>query len=63
MSSNEIETIDVNGSCAQSKDPHVACAGILDRGTLVVILQILSLVRQESGLAKRVRSLWQSAIY
>ena len=24
MSSNEIETIDVNGSCAQSKDPH-AC--------------------------------------
>ena len=63
MSSNEIETIDVNGSCAQSKDPHVACTGILDRGTLVVILQILSLVRQESGLAKRVRSLWQSAIY
>ena len=39
----------------QSKDPHPA--GILDRGTLVVIMQILVLVREESGLAKRIRSL------
>ena len=44
----------------QSKDPHPAV--ILDRGTLVVIMQILVLVREESGLAKRIRSLW-SAVY
>ena len=37
-------------------------AGVLDRGILVVIMRILSLVREESGLAKRVRSLW-TAIY
>ena len=48
------------GPDSQSKDPHLA--GVLDRGTLVVIMQILSLVREESGLAKRIRSLW-SAIY
>ena len=40
----------------QSKDP--CPAGVLDRGTLVVIMQIKSLVREESGLAKRMRSLW-----
>ena len=43
----------------QSKDPHPA--GVLDIGTLVV-MRILSLVREENGLAKRLRSLW-SAIY
>ena len=43
-----------------SKDP--LAAGVLDRGTLAVIMQILSLVRKISGLAKRIRSLW-SAIY
>ena len=43
-----------------SKDPRRA--GVLDRGTLVVIMPILSLLREESGLAKRIRSLW-SAIY
>ena len=48
------------GPDSQSKDPRLA--GVLDRGTLVVIMQILSLVREESGLAKRIRSLW-SAIY
>ena len=48
------------GPDLQSKDP--CPAGILDRGTLVVITQILSLVREESGLAKRIRSLW-NAIY
>ena len=48
------------GPDLQSKDPHLE--GALDRGTLVVIMQILSLVREESGLAKRIRSLW-SAIY
>ena len=48
------------GPDLQRKDP--CPAGVLDRGTLVVIMQILSLVREESGLAKRLRSLW-SAIY
>ena len=60
MSSNEIETNDVNGSDLQSKDPRPA--GVLDRGTMVVIMQILSLIREESGLAMRIGSLW-SAIY
>ena len=36
--------------------------GVLDRGTLVVIMQILPLVKEESGLPKRIRLLW-SAIY
>ena len=48
------------GPDLQSKDPHLA--GVIDRGTLVVIMQILSLVREETGLAKRIRSLW-SAVY
>ena len=48
------------GPNLQSKDPHLA--GVVDRGTMVAIMQILSLVRDESGLAKRIRSLW-SAIY
>ena len=48
------------GPDLQSKNPRLA--GVLDRGTLVVIMQILSLVREKSGLAKRIRSLW-SAIY
>ena len=47
------------GSDLQSKDTRLA--GVLNTETLVVIMQILSLVRQESGLAKRIR-LW-SAIY
>ena len=44
----------------QSKDPRPA--GVLDRGPLVVIMRILSFVRGESGLAKRIRLLW-TAIY
>ena len=48
------------GPDLKSKDP--CPAGVLDRGTLVVIMRILSLVRAESGLAKRIRLLW-SAIY
>ena len=48
------------GPNSQGKDPRLA--GVLDRGTLVVIMQILSLVREKSGLAKRIRLLW-SAIY
>ena len=60
MSSNEIETNDVMGPDSQRKDPRPA--GVLDRGTLVVTMQILSLVREESGLAKRIRLLWR-AIY
>ena len=34
------------GPESQSKDPHPA--GVLDRGTLFVIMRILSLVREES---------------
>ena len=48
------------GLDSQSKDPRPA--GVLNKGTLVVIMRILSLVREESGLAKRIRLLW-SAIY
>ena len=48
------------GPDSQSKDPRPA--GVLDRGTLVIIMQILTLVRKESGLAKRIRLLW-SGIY
>ena len=48
------------GPNSQSKDPRPA--GVLDRGTWVIIMQILSVVKEESGLAKRIRSLW-SAIY
>ena len=44
----------------QSKGPRPA--GVLGRGILVVIMRILSSVREESGLSKRIRSLW-SAIY
>ena len=44
----------------QSKDPCLA--GVLERGTLVVIMRILPLVREEIGLAKRTKSFW-SAIY
>ena len=60
MSSNEIESNDVNGPDLQSKDPRPA--GVLDMETFVVIMPILSLARKESGLAKRERLLW-SAIY
>ena len=42
------------GPESQSKDPHPA--GVLDRGTLVVIMQILSLASEGSGLAKRIGS-------
>ena len=45
---------------SQSKDPRPA--GVLDRETLGVITQIQSLVREEIGLAKRIRWLW-NAIY
>ena len=48
------------GPDLQSKDPGPA--GVLDRGTLVLIMQILPLVREESGLTKRIKLLW-SAIY
>ena len=41
------------GPDSQSKDPRLA--GVLDRGTLVIIMLILSLLREESGLAKRIR--------
>ena len=48
------------GPDLQSKDPRQE--GVLDRGTLVVIVRILSLVSEENGPAKRIRFLW-SAIY
>ena len=60
MSSNEIETNDVNVSRLAEQYP--CPAGVLDMGTLVVVMRILSLGREKSGLAKRIRSLW-SAIY
>ena len=52
------------GLDSQSKDPRPAgfLAGFLDRGTLVVIMQILSFEKEGSVLAKRIRFLW-SAIY
>ena len=46
------------GSDSQRKDP--CPASVLDRGALVVIIRILSLVREESGLAKRIRLLWSA---
>ena len=48
------------GPNLQSKDTRPA--GALDRGTLFVIMRILPWVREERGLAKRIRSL-SSAIY
>ena len=48
------------GLDSQSKD--LRPAGFLDRETLVVIMRILSLIREDSGLAKRIGLLW-SAIY
>ena len=60
MSSNEIETNDVTGFRLAEQGP--SSGSVLDRGTLVAIMRILSLVREESGLAKRIRLLW-SAIY
>ena len=48
------------GPDSQSKDTRPA--GALDRGTFVVIMRILSLVKEESRLAKRIGSLW-NAIY
>ena len=48
------------GPDLQTKDPRLA--GVLNRGTLVIIMRILSLVREKSGLAKITRLLW-SAIY
>ena len=59
MPSN-MSTNDVMGPDSQSKD--LRPAGVLDRRTLVVIMRILSLVREDSGAAKRIRLLW-SAIY
>ena len=60
MSSNEIETNNVNGPNLQSKNHR--STGVIDRRTMVVITRILSLVREKSGPPKRKRSLW-SAIY
>ena len=48
------------GPNSMTKDPRLA--GVLNRETLVVIMQIVSLVREESRLAKSIRSL-QSAMY
>ena len=48
------------GPDSQSRNPLPA--GVLDRETLVVIMRLLLLVREESGLAQRIRLTW-SAIY
>ena len=42
----------------QSK--NICLAGILDNGTLVVIMGILSLVDERSGLANKIRLLWSA---
>ena len=60
MSSNEIQTNDVNGSRLAEQGPRPA--GALDRGTLVAIMRILPLVREEIGLSKTIKS-FLSAIY
>ena len=44
----------------QSKDPRPA--GVFDRETLVAMMRMLALVREESELAKRIRLVW-TAIY
>ena len=49
------------GHDSQSKEPRPA--GALIRGTVVVILRILSLVTERNGLAKRIRSLWSAMYY
>ena len=57
MSSNETLMATLMGPDSHSNFPRPA--GVLNRETLVVIMRILSLVREESRLAKRVRSLWR----
>ena len=52
MSSNEMR-LD-----SQSKDPRLA--SVFNRGTWIIIMRILSSVREESGIAKRIRSLWSA---
>ena len=47
-------------SDSQSKDARPT--GVFDKETLVVIMQILLLVREKSGLAKITKLLW-SVIY
>ena len=44
----------------RARGPHLA--NLLSRGTFVVIMQILLLVSEGSGLANRIRLLW-SAVY
>ena len=48
------------GPNLQSMDSRLA--GVLNKGTLVVTMQILSLVSEGSGLARRIRLYW-SAIF
>ena len=61
MSRNEIETNNVNGSQHVQQGPFSSMCS--QQGNIgVIIMRILSLVREKSGLAKRTRSLW-SAIY
>ena len=60
MSSNEIETNDVNGSRLAEQGPSSGRCS--PKGNIGRIMRILSLVREGSGLDKRIRSLW-SAIY
>ena len=60
MSSNEMETNDVNGFQLAEQGP--SSSGCSQQGTLVVIMRSLSVVREESRLDKRIRLLW-SAVY
>ena len=53
MPTKQIETNNVNGSRLAEQGPHPA--GVLGRGTLIIIMQILSLASEGSGLARRIR--------
>ena len=60
MSTKQIETNKVNGYRLAEQGP--SSAGVFDRGTFGIIMQILSLVSKGSGLARKIRLSW-SAIY
>ena len=56
MSSNEIETNDVNGSLLAEQG--TSSGRFSQKSNIGCHMRILSLGREESGLAKRIRSLW-----
>ena len=56
MPIKQIEINNINGCRLAEQGPSSGPAGVLDRETLVVIMQVLSLVSEGSGLAKIIRS-------